>query len=82
MGTPSTASVAKKAKFFDSRGLGLSESADLDRGSDSPVSELLSTCKRLEIIFLFLRFCCFATTSLTHYCGESSDGVFNKKQYC
>lgn len=41
---PSTALVEKKAKFLVSRGFSLVKSAFLVCGSDSPVSEELSTC--------------------------------------
>jgi len=44
---PSTAFVEKKATFFVSRGLSCVHSGPRVCGSDSPVSEELSTCKEL-----------------------------------
>lgn len=43
-GLPSTQLVEKKAMFRVSRGFSLVKSGDLVCGSDSPVSEELSTC--------------------------------------
>lgn len=54
---PSTALVEKKAMFLVSRGLSLVKSAVLVWGSDSPVSEELSTCKiKLHLYQLFQSF--------------------------
>ena len=46
-GAPSTALVEKKAKFLVSSGLSLVNSTLRDCGSDSPVSEELSTCQNV-----------------------------------
>lgn len=44
-GLPSTQLVEKKAMFLVSRGFSFVKSGDLVWGSDSPVSEELSTCR-------------------------------------